>query len=192
VSELDRADMLRLRHRVRVVHGGTGEPYERIVAGLEEPAWPHWVLRTRGADVLLSAHDDLAGTLPPTTKVSIRIADPELGGRFALGTGSATVTLASGADQLKELVLDPAPASLEVRLRGASGAPATDLTVEARAAGNGETVPLAETPASSGVYSAGPRDWKPKPYAIEVAGQARRSILIDPWKSVTRVQFTYP
>lgn len=190
MSELDRADMLRLRHRVRVVHGVTGEPYERIVAGLEEPAWPHWVLRTRGADVLLSAHDDLAGTLPPETKVWVRIADPELGGRFALGTGSATVTLASGADQLKKLVLDPAPASLEVRLRGSNGAPAAALAVQASS--GSETVPLAETPAGSGVYSAGPRDWKPEPYAIEVTGQARRTILIDPWQSVTRVQFTYP
>ena len=190
MSELDRADMLRLRHRLRVVHGGTGEPYERIVATLEEPAWPHWVLRHRGADVLLSAHDDLADALPPNTKVSIRLADPELAGHFALGAGAASVTLASGVDQVKELVLEPAPAGLEVRLRGASGAPAPGLAVQAHAAG--ETVALSETPASSGVYSAGPRAWKPEPYAIEVTGQARRTILIDPWQSVTRVQFTYP
>ena len=190
MSELDRADMLRLRHRVHVVHGGTGEPYERIVAAVEEPAWPHWVLRRRGADVLLSAHDDLAGTLPPSTKISIRLADPELAGRFAVGAGEATVTLASGTDQLKVLVLEPAQSSLEVRLRGASGAPASSLALEARAAG--ETVALSEAPASSGVYSAGPRAWKPEAYEIRVAGQARRTIVIDPWQSVTRVQFTYP
>lgn len=190
MSELDRADMLRLLHRVRVVDGHTGRPFDRIVAELEQPAWPHWVMRRRGPDVLLSAHDHLADSRPPSTGVSIRVADAELQEHFALGGDPAMVALASGTDQLKQLVLDPAPATLEVRLRGASGAPAANLAVEARTAG--ETVALAETPANSGVYRAGPRVWKPVAYAIHVKGQARRTIALDPRQSVTRVQFTYP
>ncbi|HEV2875599.1 MAG TPA: hypothetical protein VGW14_10645 [Thermoleophilaceae bacterium] len=190
MSTLDRAYMLRLRHRVRVLHGGTRRPYERVNARLAEPAWPHWVLRKRGADILLSTHDHLADTLPASTGVEVRLADPAAIERFALGDGAATVSLASGADQLKELVLDPVPVGLEVRLRRPDGTPAANLAVEARA--TSETVALPEGPAGSGIYAAGPRAWKPEPYAIRVDGDGRRTIALDHTKPMTRVQFTYP
>lgn len=190
MSTLDRAEMLRLRHRVRVLHGGTGRPYDRVSARLAEPAWPHWVLRRRGPDILMSAYDHLADTLPPSTTVEVRLADPAVKERFVLGEEPATVSLASGADQFRELVLEPVPVSLEVRLRSPNGTPAKNLAVAAQA--ESETVPLPETPADSGVYAEGPRAWKPEPYAIRVEGDIRRTIGLDYSKSTTSVQFTYP
>lgn len=190
MTALDRIDRLRLRHRVRVVHAGTGRPFERITARLTEPAWPHWVVRRRGSDVLLSAHDHLDDTLPPTTRLEIQVEDPALAQRFAVGNGSAPVTLSAGADFEKDLLLAPVPVMLEVQLRRGDGSPSTGHDVEARTPT--DTAKLNEQPAASGVYSSDMRSWEPGPYKVFVKNQQRRVVAIDHARDVTRVQFTYP
>lgn len=190
MTALDRIDRLRLRHRVRVLHAGTRRPFDRISARLTEPAWPHWVLRRRGSDVLLSAHDHLDDTLPPTTQLEVRVDDPALAQRFAVGHGSAAVTLSSGADVEKDVLLAPVPVGLEVRLRKADGSPSTGHDVEARTPT--DTAGLDEQPAGSGVYRSVKRSWEPRSYKVFVKNEQRRVVAIDYARDVTRVQFTYP
>ncbi len=190
MTALDRVDVLRVRHRVRVVHAGTGQPFERITARLTEPAWPHWVLRRRGSDVLLSAHDHLDDTLPPTTQLEVQVDDPALAQRFAVGHGSVPVTLSTGTDVEQDLSLAPVPVTLEIRLRKGDGSPSTGHNVEASTPT--DTATLTEQPAGSGVYSSAVRGWEPRAYKVFVKNQQRRVVAIDHARDVTRVQFTYP
>jgi len=190
VTALDRIDRLRLRHRVRVVHAGTGRPFERITARLTEPAWPHWVLGRRGSDVLLSAHEHLDDTLPPTTRLEVQVDDPALAQRFAAGHGSTPVTLSAGTDAEQDLLLAPVPVMLEVQLRRGDGSPSAGHQVDARTPT--DTATLDEQPAGSGVYRSAMRSWEPRAYKVFVKNQQRRVVAIDYARDVTRVQFTYP
>jgi len=180
----------RLAHRVRVVHGGTLRPYDRIDARLTEPAWPHWSLRVRGADILLSAEVRWLADEPAATTVEVEVADPAVRERFAAG-GAASVDLAGGADFAVTLVLQPQPVVLEVVLVGPDGSARPGRTVRAR--GNGHTVDLT-APAGSNVYRSAPSAWEPaqQPYAIHVNDNRRGTAALDFTRPVTRVRVIDP
>ena len=199
---IDRTESLRLHHRVRVLHGGTGEPFDRIAAALPADAWPHWVLQRRGADVLLSADDAHADARPPTTTIEIWVDDPPASARFTARDNRIPVVVdRDPATPDPELVLEPEKTALEVRLRQADGKPVEDKTVvaayEAPPPPPGQqprfaddSVELTEDP--KGVYTAPERHWRPCPYTLVIDGDEDRTFLIDHTKPVTRLQFKFP
>jgi hypothetical protein len=183
-----RTETLRLHHRVRVIHGGTGDSLERIHARLKEPAWPHWVLRRRGADLLVSTWERFEANRPQQSAVQVQISDPILFERFALGSGTEEVPLRRDQDAEVELELDPTPVVLRVTLRNAIGGPRTGRTV--RVERNGDAANLAET--GPGVYETGPRAFLSGPYKLLINGQQRRVLAIDWSQPVTRLQLLDP
>src|SRR5207245_762084 len=60
VTAVDEIDVLRVLHHVRILHGGTGRPYDLVQARLVDPAWRGWVMRLRGADLVLATYDRFA------------------------------------------------------------------------------------------------------------------------------------
>jgi hypothetical protein len=177
----------RLAHRVRVVHGGTGRPYERIDARLTDPAWPHWRLRVRGADVVLSADARRLPDEPATTTVAVQVTDLAMLERFADG-GATTVALARGDDEAVTLTLEALPDVLEVRVVDADGKPRTGRTVTASGKDNGHVVPLPA--ADAGVYRSAATAWEParQPYVIHVNDQRRGTVAFDYARPLTRIQ----
>jgi hypothetical protein len=196
----DRSETLRLHHRVEAIDGATGEPLDRVAASLPPGEWPHWVLKTQGGDILLSAYDRMSGELPGTTTVELRIDDPEVAMRYANGDAPVAVELQKGVESPADPVkLAPKDTGLEVRLRVANGDPSEGHTVSARYTGPqnpadtddaADEVTLHEGP--PGLYSCPPRAWRPHPYSLVIAGQLVRPFLIDHMQSVTRLQFKYP
>jgi hypothetical protein len=178
-------------HRVSVVHGGTGRPFEDFEAELLDPVWPRWRLRKSGAVAVLSTLDRFEDQEPGQTRIEIRLARPELAERFVDG-GVKTFTLHQGADEAVTLTLDPVPVQLEVTLYRSNGNPSTGRTVQAR--GNGHTVPLPAAPAGSNVYRSAPTVWDPakQPYRIFVNNNQRGFASLDYRQQVTRVRVTEP
>ncbi|MGZ4351980.1 MAG: hypothetical protein ACXVZ4_00420 [Gaiellaceae bacterium] len=181
---------LRLLHHVTVVHGGTGDPYPHVNVQLGDPVWPHWRLRRRGADVLLSADAVFAGREPATTLLEVETSEEQLLQRFADG-GVGQLVLHKGADADVQLTLAVTPVQLEVVLTRQDGTARTGRTVEARS--GVLTVPL---PAVGGtnVYRSAPRLWDPalQPYGIFVNGTKRTSCALDYSLPVTRVRVIDP
>jgi hypothetical protein len=182
---------LKIVHRVSVVHGGTGRPWEDFEAELLDPVWPRWRLRKSGATAVLSTLDRFEDDEPGQSRIEIRMSRPELAERFA-AAGVKTFTLHRGADADVTLVLDPVPVQLEVTLFRSNGNPSTGRTVQAR--GNGHTVPLPASPAGSNVYRSAPTVWDPakQPYRIVVNNNQRGAASLDYRQQVTRVRVTEP
>jgi hypothetical protein len=180
---------LRLLHRVRVVHGGTGAPYARVTARLVDPTWPHWRLGRRGADVLLSADAVFAGREPPTTLIEVASTEEQLLERFARN-GVAQLVVRQGQDADVALTLAVEPVQLEVALTKQDGTPRTGRTVEARS--GAVTVALAEV--GGGVYRSAAGLWDPalQPYGIFVNGTKVTSSSLDYTRPVTRVRVIDP
>lgn len=180
-----------LLHHVEVVHGGTGKRYADVEARLVEPAWPHWRLRQRGADVVLSADAARAPAEPATTDLEVRVADDALRGRFT-GGGVARITLAQGGDANRSLTLPVQDVQLEVTLVRANGDPRPGRTVQARL--NGTTVPLPAIAAGSNVYRSALRSWDPafQPFGVFVNGTRKASASLDYTRPVTRIRVIDP
>ncbi len=182
-----------VQHHVRVVHGGTGKPFEGFVAGLTAPAWRGWSLRKVGADVVLSALERDLPRRPPATTLEVRIDDPVAAARFpeiSPGVHGARTLTPAPADAEVELVLAPDPVGLEIDLVKKTGAAVTGRTgVEARA--NGHTVALAESAATPGRYAA-TSAWRPQPYRIFDGPNLRGTVAIDYRRAVTRVRLLVP
>jgi hypothetical protein len=180
----------RMIHHVRVIHGGTGKPLARIRAHLTEPAWPHWALRQRGADLVLSTEESMEARLPATTDVEVSLADESQRGRFE-NSGVETVTLNRGADEEVTLTLEPLPVSLEVSLSKKDGSASTGRTVEAQS--GGVTVSLPEV-GGTRVYRSAPTTWDPakQPFGIYVDGQKQSSVSLEYSSPVTRVKVIDP
>jgi hypothetical protein len=178
-----------VRHRIRIRHGGTGRPFDDVRARLLDPAWPHWLLRLRGADVVLAAEERFASDLPATTDVEVAVDDPRLLERFQNG-GVVTKTLRRGLDGDVEVTLDPVPVSLEAAVVDRGSAPKTGRTVEAR--GNGTVVALPET--SPGVYRSAATTWNPQqqPFRIFVDNQQRGQAALDYTRPITRIRIIDP
>lgn len=186
-------DELRVYHRIRVVHGGTGRPYARFEAALTDPVWPHWLLRARDADVVLATHDRFAADRPATTSVELHVTDLFLLERFA-NRGVATIVVRRDLDADVTLTLTPTPATLEVELVNRAGAPHTGLTVAAESTG-GFSVPLPEI--TSGIYRSAATTWPPglQPFRITYGVGAVLSpgqVAIDYTRPVTRVRQIAP
>jgi hypothetical protein len=180
----------RVVHHVRVMHGGTGKPLERIRARLVDPAWSHWAVRQRGADVVLSTEERLEPRMPATTDLEIELADESRRGIFE-NSGTETVTLNRGADEEVTLTLDPRPVSLEVSLSKNDGSASTGRTVEARS--GGVTVSLPEV-GGTRIYRSAPTRWDPakQPFGIYVDGQKQSSVSLEYSSPVTRVKVIDP
>jgi hypothetical protein len=187
VTTVDEIDVLRVVHHVRILHGGTGRPYDRVAARLVEPAWRGWVMRLRGADLVLATYDRFAAEEPAQTQVDVTVTDEHALERFA-NDGVAQVTLQSGAPRDSELVLDPAPVTLEVAVVDKQGAPRTGRIVEAR--GNGKVVQLPEDAQRPGTYVAAATSWTPgqQPFRIFVNNQQRGQAALDYERPITRVR----
>lgn len=183
-------DVLSVVHHVRVVHGGTGLPYGQVEARLAEPAWPHWLLRRRGADVVLAASGRFAADEPAQTALEVSVADERVLERFANG-GVADVVLHQGADRDVDLVLQPTPVALEVAVVDRNGAPRTGRTVQARSNG---TVVAALPEVGGGVYRSAPTTWDPQhqPFRIYVNTKLRGQTALDYERAITRVRVVDP
>jgi hypothetical protein len=185
----------RRAHRIRVVHGGTGRPYPLVAARLAEPAWPHWHLRRRDADVVLSADVARLGDEPASTTVEVTLTDSAALERFTQRSFAAT--LQQGADLDVTLTLTVQPVVLEVVLTKPSGQPAANAQVEARATDNGNTlltVPLPAAAAGSNVYRSAATSWDPAlaPFGIYVGGAKRATVALDYTRPVTRLPLIEP
>jgi hypothetical protein len=187
-------DELRVYHRIRVVHGGTGRPYAGIEAALTDPVWPHWLLRVRGADVVLATHDRFAADRPANTPVELHVTDLLLLERFA-NNGVAAITLRRNLDTDVTLTLTPTLVTLEVELVNRLGAAHTGLTVAAESTG-GFNVPLPEV--TPGIYRSAAAMWPPalQPFRITDGVGAVLSqpgqVAIDYTRPVTRVRQIAP
>jgi hypothetical protein len=188
MSPVPETRALELVHRVRVVHGGTGELLEYATACLMEPAWPHWVLRTRRGWVLLAVDDRFRDDRPESTRVRV-VVPAQDSARFEAG-GVAELELERDGAEAAELVLEPVPVALEVLLLRQTGKPREGVSVEARA--NGTAVPLPEV--GGGVYRSAPRAWGPafRPCRIHVNGAPRGQTSLDYSRPVTRVRLIVP
>jgi hypothetical protein len=184
-------ESLRAVHRIAVVHGGTGRPWEDFEARLLPPAWPRWRPRRRGASFLLSTLDRFEDEEPAQTRVEIAMSRPELRERF-VADGVTTVVLNKGADQVVTAVLDPVPVQLEVTLFKSNGAASAGRTVQARR--DGHTVPLPAIAGGSNVYRSAPTVWDParQPYRIFVNNTQRGFASLDYRQQVTRVRVIEP
>jgi hypothetical protein len=187
VTTIDEIDVLRVLHHVRILHGGTGRPYDRVNARLVEPAWSGWVLRLRGADLVLATYDRLAADQPPQTQVEVTVADEQALERF-VNRGVAQVTLQSGAAQDSKLVLDPAPVALEAAVVDNLGRAKIGRAVEARRTGT--VVQLPEDPHRPGVYVSAATTWDPalQPFGIFVNNQQQGQAALDYERPITRVR----
>jgi hypothetical protein len=176
-------------HRVRIRHGGTGRAFENVRARILDPVWPHWILRLRGADLVLAAEERFMPDLPPTTEVEVAVSDPRLLERFENG-GVVKRTLNRGADDDVELRLDPVPVRLQADVVDRSSKPKAGRTVEAR--GNGTVVPLPEV--DPGVYLSAATTWAPsrQPFRIFVDNQQRGQAALDYTRPITRVRIIDP
>jgi hypothetical protein len=181
---------LRLVHRVTVVHGGTGARYANVNAQLADPRWPHWRVRRRGADILLSVDSAFVASEPATTVVEVETTQDELRERFA-GGGAGQVVLHKGADALVELTLAVVPVQLEVVLTRQDGTARTGRTVEARSGALTVALPAV---GGTNVYRSASRLWDPalQPFGIYVNGTKRTSCSLDYTRPVTQVRVIDP
>ena len=183
-------DVLKVVHHVRVLHGGTGRPYDRFEARLvDHPAWPHWLLRRRGSDVVLAVSDRFAAEEPAQSTLEIAVSDTHALARFANG-GVAQVVLKQAADANVDLVLAPAPVALEAAVVDRQLKPRTGCTVEARS--NGTVVAMLE--GAAGVYRSAETTWNPQlqPFRIFVNQQQRGQAALDYEQPITRVRVIDP
>jgi hypothetical protein len=183
----------RRAHRIRVVHGGTGRPYPEVRATLAEPAWPHWHLAVKGADVVLSADTARLVDEPATTTVEVTLTDLTVLERFTAPSFSTTVS--RGGDLDATLTLTPRPSVLEVVLVKTDGSERTGRTVTARPKGNGApAIPLPGVTSGSNIYRSAPHVWDPAlaPYVIDVNTNRRGSVVPDHNRAVTRIRLIDP
>lgn len=194
---LERAPVLRLRHRLSAVHAPTGIPLEPLDAELLPPVWRGWILRVRGHEVLLSSSDDHAEERPAETRVRLRATSrrgtPRLGDR-----GGREVTV-SGEEEHREVRFPTAPMSIELRLLDAFGAPVDDGR-RVRLTAGGEALVLEE--ADGGVYrNPSGEAWRPsaRSYDIRVSDtdgtfDDRRDgeVALDFSRRLTRVTLVLP
>ena len=178
-----------VRHRIRIRHGGTGRPFDDVRVRLVEPAWPFWVLRLRGADVVLAAEERFAADLPANTDVEIAVDDAALLERFE-NRGVAKRTLRRGQDEDVEVRLDPVPVALEAEVVDRSAKAKEGRAVEAR--GNGTVVAMSEV--APGVYRSAATTWAPsrQPFRIFVDNQQRGQAALDYTRPITRVRIIDP
>lgn len=182
-------EVLKVVHHVRVNHGGTGLPYDRIDATLIEPAWTPWVLRRRGADVALAVSDRFAADEPAQTMLEVTVTDQLVLERFE-NAGVAQVALHQGGDAEVELVLEPSPVALEATVVDRQNQPRTGRTVQARS--NGTVVAMPEV--SPGVYRSAGTTWDPQlqPFRIFVNSQQRGQAALDYDLPITPVRVVDP
>lgn len=200
MSEILESSSHRLHHRVRVIHAGTGDPFERFSVQLQDGSWSGWRLERRGADVLLSADEAIADRRPAQTRLELSVP-PEIRPRFAdcppevarYGEPVRRVVLERDGDESVVRELEPAPSELVVEVRQRSGAALENADVEART--TGDIVPLAEDLTDdgdgTGVYRSGIREWRgdPRPpYEIFVNDQSCGKFRIDHMSAETRLR----
>ena len=200
MSEILETSSHRLHHRVRVIHGGTGEPFDRIRVRLEEGSWSGWRLERRGPDVLLSTDEAIVDRRPAQTRLEISVP-AEIRPRFAdcppsvEEYGDPVRRVALDRDDHESVVreLEPAPSELVVEVRKPAGGPVTGATVEARATGDTAalTEELADGGSGTGTYRSEIRSWRgnPKPpYEIFVNDQECGAFRIDHLSAETRLR----
>lgn len=182
-------DVLSVVHHVRVSHGGTGLPYDRIDVRLVEPTWSPWVLHRRGADIALAVSDRFAAEEPAQTTLEVAVSDERVLERFQNG-GVAQVVLGQGADAEVELVLRPSPVALEATVVDRQNQPRTGATVQARS--NGTVVGMPEV--SPGVYRSAATNWDPQlqPFRIFVNNHQRGQAALDYERPITPVRVVDP
>lgn len=187
-------------HRLRLVHAATGAALAARPAGLDLP-WG-WSMRTAGADVILTRR---AGSpdLPipagePAAHLDLVIIDGVVGDRLALpplapGQAAASVRVALTAPVI-ETAVDPLPGTVTVVLaKVGTGAPSTGRAVKLRPSA-GADVTLTETPAGSGVYTAGPQVWGAafNPADLRIGTTNVRKVSPDYTRAETRIHAVDP
>jgi len=169
-------------HRVRVQHGSTLRPLERIVASFVEPTPIGWVLAVKHGHVVISARE---GVPEPAVApvVTVKAADPLQAMR--LQAPSVDITL----DQ-PDLVhsFDPAAMTVTVELVEPDGAVAEGRAMMARGA-DGATVPLPET-AIPGTYQSELTQWPAAfhPFDLLVGGTLVQKAAVDFTRTDTRLR----
>ncbi len=181
--------VLRLRHSLRLVHGGTSSVVPRVDARLLPPVWGHWRLAVKSDRILLSADERFLLEEPEETPLEVRILDPRKALFFEDG-GRWEVTLARDEEPPHPFTLLPIPTRVEVELVRRTGVARTGRDV--RITSNGDEVQLPE--AEPGRYRSPLLRWGPefRTFTVLSNNQTVGPGALNPSRTLTRIRFVVP
>lgn len=174
----------RLAHRVTARHACSQAPITGLRAHLD-PVPRGWVVRVRGADVLVITQDP-AGTPAAAPALVLTVVDPRTAG--VLSAPSARIPL-TAAQITHDFVPVPMPLEL-VLVRTGTGEPRTGAAVTARATSGATPRPTIALPeVAPGVYRSAAVVWTSAfhPLDLLVGPRVLRRVTLDLTQTLTRV-----